>query len=190
MKRRVLLALAALLVAALGAVGTLALWRGGDLAAPAVIRSGNLNVTVDGEPTWREISPDIEAAPRIIDPKNFLAMPGDVVEVSQPLGTDLTGDNLAGVLSVDWVRAPTLAVDATYRLERGGVRVAGPTRLGSRVELRDLPRGSVAWELIVELDLRTHDPAYVPSAGPSAPVLLADLGDVRVDLDQVRPGGS
>lgn len=187
-----LLAAAALAVALVTGLGTYALWSDSQVAGGSLLRAGDLDLVLAGPPTWTETSPDVANAPRGIDPESFRAMPGDTVELRQDVVTTLSGDNIAGELSVHWSSPEELpdGVSATYQLHDGdgAAMTPAPVAVGDSWVMPELPAGESSWSVTVRFVL-DPDPAYAEGdAVAGAPAPLADLGEMVIDLRQVRSG--
>lgn len=181
-------------VAALGAAaGTMALWNETSAWPEAhFVTSGDLSVTATGDPVWHETSSDVTSEPRVIDPEAFLIRAGDSVSADFPFETTLTGDNMAAELSVDWdtdTRIPD-SVSGRYSIfdEQGTELTSSATVLGDETVL-DLtpPAGAdqtAAYTVQVHLDFAGLDDRF----GADSVDQLDDLGDLTIELHQVRPG--
>lgn len=197
------LAVAALTVAAIGA-GTYALWSSEDTFSGALWRSGDLSMTTQPA-SWRQITPGV-TEPRSGDlaetPTDFFTMPGDVIEITQPIETYLRGENLSGALSVGF--ASTAAVQAQHsagdiamslRVEDAeGVVVATGSPDGNPLAVPGLA-GSTAgerdrWTVVVTVQVRGDYTWTGLGDGTGADVRDAGgiwaAGDLIVRLDQVR----
>ncbi|WP_127573383.1 alternate-type signal peptide domain-containing protein [Georgenia faecalis] len=187
---RAALAGGALLLALAGGMSTHALWTSGDGTVPGAVTAGDFDVALDGGATWTDISPDV--TPRAVDPDRFRAMPGDVVVMRQDIVTTLVGENAAAELTVRWgERAAQVPGDvtATYRvLDAAGAQVTAPAAVGQSVTVPVPAAGEKAWTVSLVLAVAPGAPAYA-AAAPPAGVPLADLGDLVLQLDQVRAGG-
>lgn len=184
-----LLTLAAALAAcAIGAGSTLALWSADGDMPLGTITSGTLGIELVGQTEWRETSPDVAAAPRPVDAATFLARPGDTLTASQQFSTRLRGDNLLGVLTVDWEHPPELAVgvSATYSVrDQDGAALVDGIALGDSTTVEALDTDDTG-----RTDLFTLDVDVVVEGadrvGPGTAPPLADLGTIVVELDQLR----
>jgi alternate signal-mediated exported protein len=178
-----LLAAAALAACALG--GTQALWRDGGAGGLGSLAAGDLDVALAGSPAWADVSPGAPA--HAVDPARFLAMPGDVLTMTQPVATVLDGENIAGRLTVSWEDdgGVPAGVDATYRvLGADGRPATAATALGESVDVA-VPAGERTWQVVVELALADVPVTYAAGPVPGAPAPLAEL-ELDVDLVQVR----
>ncbi|MFJ6417634.1 alternate-type signal peptide domain-containing protein [Paeniglutamicibacter sp. NPDC091659] len=166
---------------------TYSLWSDPAAIAAGSITAGNLQLDKSGTTVWTETSPDVPLttnAGKTIDPATFLATPGDTFSIKQSFISTFEGENMLGKVAVRWDKAAALpaGVSATYTLKTPGTPgVSAP--LGTPVSIPDLPVGTATWT--VEVDLKI--------AGSKAdrfgdPAELAKLGNIVVDLDQVRTG--
>ena len=183
---KVLLAVATVLVATLAGIGTNAAWRKPAGAPLGTVTAGTLDITAVGPTRWTETSPDVSAAPHDIDPASFLATAGDRFQVSQDFTTALEGENLRARLRVSWGGAVSLpaGVSATYVVNRAGSQVTGTTPVGAAAEVGDLGPGTQTWTVLITVSFASNR----ADRDLSAPVELSSLGEVLVDLDQVRQG--
>lgn len=186
------LAAGALAVALVSTGGTYALWSDQDSAGAGVLRAGDLDVAL-GQASWSETTPGVTGTSRSIDPADFLAMPGDTIVLRQDFVTTLVGDNLAGELTVHWNQQDADLPDgvtATYQVhDDDGAAVTGPVRVGEAVVLPEVPVGEASWSMTVEFVLGPDaDVAYAEGEAPEGPTPLADLGEMVIDLHQMRSG--
>ena len=182
----------ALLAGVVGAGGTVALWSTGEGASPAELTAGDLDIELLGTAEWLETSADVATAPRPIDPTDFLARPGDSVTLTQDFTTELQGDNLTGVLGVDWEETPSLpaGVSATYAVrDAGGAALATDVPVGTRAALDRLDADddgrSDTFTIEVTIALA---PDMDDRVGADAAPQVAELGDIVLTLDQTRSG--
>lgn len=180
-------------LAALGAAaGSFALWNQ-DVRWPQAhfVTSGDLRVTATDEPVWKETSPDVTTEPRIIDPEEFRIRAGDSVSVDFPFEVELSGENLRSKLLVTWetdTRIPD-AVFGRYSIydEHGSELTDSATALGTETELELTPAqsdsDSATYTVRVHLDFAGLDDRF----GEDSVDQLSDLGDLNVELHQVRP---
>lgn len=194
-------AVAALTVAAIGA-GTYALWSSEDTFSGSLWRAGDLAMTTEPA-SWRQITPGV-TEPRSGElastPTDFFTMPGDVIEIAQPLETYLCGENLAGALSIEFasvldVQAQVDAGDiaVTLRVEDAeGDVVATGSPDGGPLAVPGLvgsPQGETdRWTVIVRVDVR-GDYVWTDADVRGAAGIWA-AGDLIVRLDQVRESGA
>lgn len=166
---------------------TYSLWSDPAAIAGGTITSGNLKLDPSGTTTWTETSPDVPRtthAGTAIDPATFLATPGDTFRITQAFTSVLEGENMLGKIAVGWDQPQALpaGVSATYVLKAPGTSTA-PRPLGTAVSVADLPAGTATWT--VQIDL-----AFAASKTDrfTNPAELAKLGNIVVDLDEVRTG--
>jgi alternate signal-mediated exported protein len=188
-------AVAALLVSS----ATYALWTSRDDFSGGVFSTGDLDVET-GEARWRQVTPGVESPASgtlTSTPADFFSMPGDVLEIVQPVTTTLHGDNLEAGFSVDLADPSAGDVDAgrvaiSFHVEdTSGTQVApsvGEAELGSVVEVPGLTGGdagtTATWDVVVRVDVLGD---YVWAPGPVSDALdLWAAGTLAVRLDQVR----
>lgn len=195
------IAIAALTVAATGA-GTYALWSSEDTFAGSLWRAGDLSMTTE-DASWRQVTPGVtepKSGDLVSTPEDFFTMPGDVIEITQPLETYLCGENLTAALSVGF--ASPGAVQAQQ--ETGDIAVAlrvedaeGDTVATGPADgvplavpgLRGSAQGEIArWAVIVTVEV-LGDYAWTDGDVHSAAGVWA-VGDLIVRLDQVRANGA
>lgn len=190
-------AVAALLVSS----ATYALWTSRDEFSGGVFSTGDLELET-GEALWRQITPGVDSPASgtlTTTPPDFFSMPGDVLEIVQPVTTTLHGDNLAAGISVDLadptageadVEAGRIAI--SFHVEdESGTQVApavGAADLGSVVEVPGLTGGeagtTATWDVVVRVDVLGD---YVWAPGPVSDALdLWAAGSLTVRLEQVR----
>ena len=196
------LAAAALVAGAGAAGGTFALWNGTAGTDQAVIVAGDLDISADdGEnPRWYETSPDVDNTPQDLDPEEFLVRQGDTVGADYEFAIELDGDNMHADLQLDWLRSPDLpeGISGSYELldadgepalDEKGTPVSGDLPDGAAsVDLGvfdfDGQAGSAGFILSVTLDFDDLEDRFGPESEPQ----VADLGDFRVGLEQIREG--
>jgi len=164
-----------------------ALWSDPAAMASGTINSGNLQLEKAGQTVWTETSPDVPRttnAGTVINPATFLATPGDSFSIEQSFTSTLEGENMLGEIAVSWDQPRPLPADvsATYVLKTSGTSTTA-VPLGTAVSVPDLPVGTATWT--VEVDLKF---AGSKADRFSNPAELAELGNIVVDLDQVRTG--
>ena len=153
--------------------------------------------------SWRQITPGV-TEPRSGDlattPEDFFTMPGDVIEITQPLETYLCGENLTAALSVEFaspdaVRAQeeTGEIAIALRVENAeGDTVATGSADGTPLAVPGLVGSSQGesdrWSVIVTVEVR-GDYAWTDADVHSAAGVWA-AGDLIVRLDQVRANGA
>ncbi len=172
----------------LGAVGsTYALWDDAASPQPAgTITSGNLDIALDGATEWTEISSDVPAAPQVIDANTFLATPGDTFRVRQRFMTTLDGENLRAKITVDWTAPPVAPSDVVivYRiLAQNAAPLSTFVPAGTPTVLDDLPGVDTNYILDVKVTYRPIKPDLMSPA-----VETTQLGNIQIDLDQIRSG--
>lgn len=187
-----LVAAAALLAGAGGAAGTAALWATDGSAPLGEIIAGDLDLDLLGPARWQETSADVAATPRQVSPTAFLARPGDTVAVQQQFTTELRGDNMLGLLTVDWDRAPVLPAGAsatyTVRDDSGGA-VVHDVPLGESATLDALDSDDDGRTDVFTLEVTIGlSAAMTDRVGPAATPQVTDIGPLVLTLDQVRPG--
>lgn len=180
---------------------TYALWSSEDTFAGSLLTAGDLDMTT-GPATWQQVTPGVthpQGGPLDATPEDFFAMPGDVLQVVQPVTTSLSGDNLNAGFSVDLADGGAPDVEAgrialSFHVEDGnGNQVApehGSAELGSVVVVPGLTAGAAGrsddWNVVVRIDVLGD---YRWEQGPvtASPLELA-ASAVVVRLEQVRAG--
>jgi alternate signal-mediated exported protein len=183
---------------------TYALWAASAAYDAGEITSGDLRLQV-GTPTWEQVTPGVTAgASGVFDgtpPADFFTMPGDVIEIAQPVTTTLDGDNLAGAFRVAFadgagieedVAEGRIAVTYTVR-DASGATVAPDgeqAELGQPVVVPGLvptEDGSPQdWTVAIRVDVLGE---YVWTDGhPVDAAGLWSAGGLVVSLEQVREG--
>ena len=208
MTRRVLHpTLVGLLVAALVAGLTYALWGQHGTVGRGVVTTGDLDIELVGQAAWQETSADV-AQPRsgsVLDDGtvDHLATPGDTLVVTQEFRARLEGDNVAARVTVSWSEEPVVpdGVTATYVVTTPDGRTGAVTPLGSPVVVPSAPDhltpdvlagwGDGPWRLVVTVslsgDVVVRAPGGSGAAGPGGDAAVT-LGSVELELDQVRAG--
>jgi alternate signal-mediated exported protein len=182
---------------------TYALWSGEDTFAGGLITAGDLEMTT-GTATWSQITPGVEnpaSGTLTTTPADFYSMPGDVIEIVQPVTTMLRGDNFNGGFTVDFANPDVVNEDVengviatSFHVEDAdGVQVApaaGEAEFGSVVVVPGLSGDDDAetddWSVVVRIDVlgeynwTTEAPINSPGAWAA--------GNIVVRLDQVRTG--
>lgn len=196
-------ALGAVFLAALvaGGGGTLALWTGQDEAPAAAITAGDLDVEA-GVISWTETSPDVAAAPHLIDADTFVARQGDTFEVNYAFQTRLQGENMLAGLSMGWPEAGNpgvlslpAGVTGSYRVvalqsDTSSVDIVPVTPLGEApvLDLAAMTANSIGREdtfgLVVTLDFAGLSDRF----GADSARQVTDLGAFTITLDQLRVG--
>ncbi|QCB93856.1 hypothetical protein [Cellulomonas shaoxiangyii] len=202
------LAITGVVVAALVAGPTYALWGRDSEGVGGLVRHGDLDVELVGAAAWQETSPDV-AAPRageVLDDGtvDHLATPGDSLTLTQEFRPRLVGDNLAARLTVSWddgFSAPA-GVEATYVVVDPDGAATEPAPLGSAVVLQSpadnltpaevAAWGDAPWRIVVTASLTGDVPLAEPDASGEVPgvreAVAASLGGIRIELAQVRDG--
>ena len=137
-------------------------------------------------PRRRRTVPATTNAGKTIDPAKFLATPGDTFRVTQSFTSTLEGENMLGKIAVRWAQPQPLpaGVTATYTLKAPALPAgSSPKALGQPVSIPELPVGTASWTVEVNL---AFDGTKADRF--SDPTELAKLGNIVVDLDQVRTG--
>lgn len=165
----------------LGGLGSLALWSDSEELDGGTITSGDLSLTQDGEPVWREISGDVNAAGEI-DPATFLIVPGDVVTYSSTFNIAASGDNLQADLSVDIADlAPgTGNAQLLSRIDTDIVATSGATALPTDGETVRISTADQVVELTVTFTFDEETPLQ------EAQNQSIDLAAFTLVLEQVR----
>lgn len=186
-----LLAAAALAAGAAVGGGTFALWSPADTADGGTITAGDLDVEAEST-VWRETSEDVAAAPRVIDPDEFLVRPGDTVTAEFPVTVTLEGENMRAEIGAEWAGPPEVpaGVTGTYQLrDDDGDMVGEALDLEQDGTLLDAAEPSAGLEtsytLHVALDFSGLDDRF----GEGSPTQTVDLDELQVTVDQIRSGG-
>ncbi len=178
-----------------GAV-TWALLSTGETFAGGAVTAGDLQVT-SGTATWRQLTGTGASGTLDGSPLDLAAVPGDVVEIRQPITTTLRGENLVAAVAVD-VPAQVerdLAdsdLSVTYRLlDADGTQVApatGSADLGTPLAVPGLTGTSsgadASWTLVLRVEVGGD---YLWTSTPAEPAALWPGGSLDVHLTQVRP---
>ena len=179
----------------LGGGGTFALWGDSPGVLPSsTIRTGNLDLTLVGNPTWQQTSSDVAGTPFAIDPATFLVRPGDSFRITQSASALLQGDNLNATVIVDFAgQAIPSGVSAIYRVKSGSTvlgsaGVGQPVTIATPLEATNTP---VTHPLTIEVDLAFGAAMTRHPNSPGAPNdrVAANLGTIAITLAQVRSGG-
>lgn len=107
----------------LGGAGTFALWNDDATLNGGTVSSGTLEITAGTTGTWTDASDD-----SVINIANFRIVPGDVLEFTQNVQIDATGDNLEGELTVDGTSITgdaALIAALDFEFEATGAAVSG-----------------------------------------------------------------
>lgn len=180
-----------------------ALWSGSADAAGGTVTAGDLSLTL-GTATWQQVTPGVtDGASGVLTPTapDFLSMPGDVIEIVQPVTTTLVGDNLAAGLHVDFADAETGNADVDAGLiavsfhieDADGNQIApatGQADLGDMVPVPGLVGNDAGaiddWSIVVTVDVLGD---YVwETAEPRTAADRWAIGALVVELEQVRYG--
>lgn len=80
---------------------TFALWSDEATIDGGTITAGTLDLSAGGDRTWHDVSGDVApSADNVIDPANFLIVPGDTIQLTDHLTIETSGDNIKAKLSV------------------------------------------------------------------------------------------
>lgn len=191
-RRLPLLAGAGLLTGLLLTGGTLALWNDDGASPLGQIVAGDLDIDLVGQTRWHETSPDVVDQPAQRDPEVFLVRPGDTFTVTQEFATALQGDNMAAMLSVSWADDGEAAlhesVTATYVVLGDDGEIAAAD-VGQAAQITRMATGNDGRSDTFTLQIKL---AFADDGsdrfGPDADPVIADLGDIVIDLEQVRTG--
>lgn len=100
-RTKAIIAIAAGAALLLGGGTTLAYWSATQTIPAGTIESGDLNLALDGTPTWT-LEGVLDAAPApVADITDVLIVPGDVVTLEQDVTLTLVGTTLEAALVVD-----------------------------------------------------------------------------------------
>lgn len=179
------------------AVAAHALWSAGDPFRGGLLTAGDLEMST-GQATWAQITPgvqDPQSGALDETPTGFYAMPGDVLQIVQPVSTTLRGQNLEAGFTVDLADATEAeGLGLAFHVEDGeGNHVApesGAAEFGSVVAIPDLTVGDEGrtddWRVVVRVDVLGD---YRWTAGEiTAEPLEWAVSSIVVRLDQVRAG--
>lgn len=119
---------ALLIVGLLSGGVAVALWNDDDPLATTVISTGDLDLTLQANPTWSDLSDDVTGTPKAIG-ADFLTVPGDTLAFEQSFDVATTGDNMRAAITVDVPLVTDIVgtlsndIDVTYSLldDAGGV---------------------------------------------------------------------
>lgn len=180
----------ALLLGVAAGGGTFALWSDAGQGDSTTITTGDIDVvlrTLAGEvqtAEWTQDGTTPITTPQAISAATFLARPGDVVVLSFPVTTKLTGDNLAAELTVSATGSVTAPVTATYRVYDGGTAVTPETSLGLPASGLVVEAGETSYE--VRVTVTFPDTIEDEFGDGTATEVAAALGDLTATLEQVR----
>jgi alternate signal-mediated exported protein len=179
--------------------GTYATWSAATGLLGGSITAGDLQLTT-GAPSWRQVTPGVAGASGTLasTPAGFLTLPGDVIEVVQPVSTYLRGDNIAGEVTVDLADSDDLdsgLIEATYRVEDADGTQVAPASGEAAVGATTVVPGLVGdddgvhadWTVVVTVHVRGDD-QWLTDATPAPDPGQWTIGAVTVQLDQVRDG--
>ncbi len=196
--RRVLLTVGATFGGiALAAGAAYALWSDGAPITGGAVIAGDLRLTA-GVPTWQQITTGVEnpaGGTLTTTPTEFYSMPGDVIEITEPVTTYLKGDNLVGVLAVDYAdQDASDDVSATFHIEDAtGNQVApanGEAQFGDALSVPGLvgddDGASANWHVVITVRV-LGDYTWTDQPAGSNPGQWA-AGNITVALKQVRGG--
>lgn len=80
---------------------TFALWSDDATIDGGTITAGTLDLSTTGDRTWHDVSGGAApSADNVIDPANFLIVPGDTIQLTDHLKIETKGDNIKAKLSV------------------------------------------------------------------------------------------
>ncbi|MBO0899661.1 hypothetical protein J1G43_06760 [Cellulomonas sp. zg-ZUI22] len=203
------LAITGVVVAALAAGSTYALWGRDGTGAGELVRNGDIGVELVGDAAWQETSADVPAADRRAGTVRngaigHLATPGDTLVLTQGFRPRLEGDNLAARMTVTWAEGFTApaGVTATYVVVDPEGTATAPTALGTAVVVPSAPDNltpaqvdawdDASWQVVVTAHVAGDVPLLVPGASGTVPAIsqapMAALGGIRIELAQVRDG--
>ncbi|MBO3663932.1 hypothetical protein [Microbacterium stercoris] len=188
---------AAVVAAMAGAGIAYAMWSSEDTFLGGLVTAGDLSITT-GDPTWRQVTPGVSdpLSGGLETTPEFIGMPGDIVEIVQPVTTYLRGDNLVGGFDVQLRDPSALAdhvrsgsVEISFRIEDAdGIQVAPATGGAELGEVLPVPGleghdggATASWKVVLTAEL-TGD--YIWADAPTAD--LWSIGDIIVALRQVR----
>lgn len=167
---------------------TYALWSDSGTVNGGSITTGNLDVEV-GAGVWQDVSdPNAITGVTLAD---FTMVPGDTLQLTQPVTITATGDNIRGRLSVTSTAntaalfSATEGVTATYRLMDGTTPVTAESASSGVFgtdTIYDFPAAtakSYTVQITVSFDETTPDQVKT--------TMTAALSALTFTLDQVRP---
>lgn len=183
---------------------TFALWSDSETVNGGAIATGNLDVTVLGEPEWQDVSEDRVDSPHAINLEDFRIIPGDVIEGTFGLELGLQGENMVAAFGLDSASIDDnelfSAVEVTMVVtDRSGRVVLEHDWKGAQAEVmlvaRDNPQNGrppavpfVIFDRDGYAELQVTITAEFDEDTPEQGFVQANaaLGDVRISLDQVR----
>ncbi len=164
----------------MGGFGTYALWTDTESIAGSVT-SGELDIVSAGTATYEDVSADATSATWSA---STLMVPGDKVEMTQPLDVNATGKNLQAKVSLNGVASDfdnQLVVTLSYA---GKSTTVNGTNIGTAVlnyASADISTLNAATEAVVTFEL----PSTVDNQENQGSAV--DLSAAAVQIDQVRP---
>lgn len=171
---------------------TYALWSDSATVAGGTIATGNLDIAV-GTASWNEIS-DPEAIVAVPAIGSYKMVPGDILQLTQPVTITTSGDKMLGKLTVSSAQVNDAAlftasqgVTASYKLYDGATLVTPTSGAGAfgptAATVYNFPTGlnAKAYTVQVTLAFDQTTPAQIKTN------LSAALRDLTFTLDQVRP---
>lgn len=181
---------------------TYALWSGADVFSGGLLTAGDLDMST-GQATWQQITPGApspQSGELTHTPPDFYSMPGDVLQIVQPVSTALGGQNLNAGFSVDFADDQVTAdgeeapVALSFHVEDGdGNQVApasGEAEIGSVLVMPELTGEDAGrtddWRVVIRIDV-LGEYRWEPTEVTSSPLEWA-ASSVVVRLQQVRAG--
>lgn len=182
---------------------TSAAWLASDALRGGAITAGDLRMTA-GQPTWKQVTPGVNS-PRTgtltTTPVDFSSMPGDVIDIDQPVTTTLVGDNLSAGFEVDFANGSMVSDDVrdgkiavTFHVEDEQGRTVAPdggnAPFGTLVRVPGLIGADAGtttkWNIVTRVRV-LGDYTWTNGSVTEQPDLWSS-GDLRVELKQVRDG--
>lgn len=168
------------------------LWSASQEAAGGTVTAGDLALQA-GTASWAQVTPGVTnpgSGTLTSTPTDFYSMPGDVIEIVQPVTTYLRGENLNGGLSVT-VENPSGDIDTSFVVrDDAGNTVTAPAELGDVVAVPGLVGSNdgvtASWEVVVTVDVLGDYQWVTPENGAGPGTWSA--GSLDVTLSQVRQG--
>lgn len=169
---------------------TFALWSDDATMDGGTINAGTLDVSTGGDRTWHDVSDGAApTADNVIDPANFLIVPGDTIQLTDQLTIETKGDNIKAKLSVvsDGLTGALADAGATADYT---VKTASGAVIAQDKSLADatafLPRtisGAHTGTYTIEVDVEFPD---VPNQDQVGINTQAVLDGLAFKLEQVR----
>ena len=190
-------AAAGLVTALVVGAGTHALWSGRDTASGGVLTAGDLDAEL-GQGTWEQVTPGVPApaSGQITgDVLDFVAMPGDVVRLVQPVTTRLRGDNLRAGFSVRHLGSvDSSRYTSSFHVEDADGRQVAPATgdapAGTLVEVPAIAGDDAGvahqWQVVVRVEV-VGDQFWNPEGRPAVSGAFSP-GALILRLEQVRQG--